>query len=214
MPLWLSHISCLVITDTLLSSQILGGHRQVFVACLCLPYTPPTFLSKAAMPAYKSKPSHTAMDRVAQPRFHFLFTTSSFCGPTQILDRKYTGGSLIKSICPRPLPAAFIIWPKPLVVEHSAPKGLAAPATSIAFLGGQVPRLTGYICVERQKAMGVIRPRQHDLACLLMVCVQEHLHRGYLTRQLLWEIIWVNLISTVSMQRSSVGWHLGSQESH
>lgn len=106
MPLWLSHISYLVITDMLLSSQILGGHRQVFVACLCLPYTPPTFLSKAAMPAYTSKPSHTARDRVAQPGFHFLFTTSSFCGPIQIL-----GGSLIKSICPRPLPAAFIIWP-------------------------------------------------------------------------------------------------------
>lgn len=53
-------------------------------------------LSQVSFP--KSKPSHTAMDRVAEPRFHFLFTSASFCGPAQILGHKYLGGSLIKSI--------------------------------------------------------------------------------------------------------------------
>lgn len=61
------------------------------------------------------------------------------------------------------------------------------PATGRHVLG-----LKGYVGMEKQKSMGVIRPRQWDLPGMFMAYVKWHLHRHYLGRQLLWEVIWVN----------------------
>lgn len=184
----------------LLSSHIPGATGWcLWPVCASPTHLLPSCQKQPCLPLSLNHP--TLPWRVAQPRFHFLSTTFSFCGTAQYLGHKYTGGSLIKSICPGPLPAAFIMWPKALVVAHPAPK--AAPAKPIAFLGlpskstcpyqGErcrmrqgcctmslpwraSPSFTGYICMESQEEMAVIRPRQHSLAPLLMICVQENLH--------------------------------------
>lgn len=79
LPLWLSHIGYLLITDMLRSSQVPRSRRHLH-GCTSI-YRPATLMAKAALPACKFKTSYIALDRVAQPTFHALCMTAEFKQP-------------------------------------------------------------------------------------------------------------------------------------